>query len=133
MRVRIRGDAYDLDTRLLAEGEDELQRQLDGYATGDRETFDLTVDYPAGHLGAVMRAMAAIPYGETRSYGDLAAEIDSGAVAVGQACGANPLPIVVPCHRVVSADGDGGFSAPGGVDAKRRLLALERGEGLDQF
>jgi len=133
MQVRIRGDAYDLDATLVAESEAEIRRQIEQYAAGERESFDLTVDYPAGHLGDVMRAMAAIPYGETRSYGDLAARIDSGAVAVGQACGANPLPIVVPCHRVVGSDGSGGFSAPGGVDAKRRLLAFERGEGLDRF
>ncbi|GAB7094401.1 hypothetical protein JCM30237_15530 [Halolamina litorea] len=133
MRVRLRGDAYDLDTSLLAESDDEVRRQLDQYAAGERQAFDLTVDYPAGHLGDVMRAMAAIPYGETRRYGDIAARMGSGAVAVGQACGANPLPVVVPCHRVVGADGTGGFSAPGGVDAKRRLLAFERGEGLDRF
>jgi len=80
-----------------------------------------------------MRAMREIPYGETRTYGDLAENLESGAVAVGQACGSNPLPIVVPCHRVVGSDGYGGFSAEGGVDAKRRLLAFERGEGLDRF
>jgi methylated-DNA-[protein]-cysteine S-methyltransferase len=133
MRVEIRGDAYTLDASLVAEEEAELRRQLDAYAAGERETFDLGVDYPESYLGDVMRAMAAIPYGETRSYGELAADLDSGAVAVGQACGANPLPVVVPCHRVVGADGHGGFSAAGGVDAKRRLLAFERGEGLDRF
>lgn len=133
MRVEIRGDGYDLDAGLVAEGEAELRRQLDEYAAGERQQFDLTVDYPETHLGDVMRAMSEIPYGETRTYGDLATDLDSGAVAVGQACGANPLPVVVPCHRVVGADGRGGFSAEGGVDAKRRLLAFERGEGLDQF
>ncbi len=133
MQVRVRGDPYDLDADLVGEEETEIRRQIDEYAAGEREAFDLTVDYPKSHLGDVMRAMAAIPYGETRTYGDLAAELDSGAVAVGQACGQNPLPIVVPCHRVVGAAGNGGFSAPGGVDAKRRLLAFERGEGLDRF
>lgn len=133
MQARIRGDAYELDAGLVAESEAELRRQLDAYAAGERESFDLTVDYPESHLGDVMGAMASIPYGETRTYGELATELDSGAVAVGQACGANPLPIVVPCHRVVGSDGYGGFSAAGGVDAKRRLLAFERGEGLDRF
>jgi len=51
---------------------------------------------------------------------------------VRQACGANPLPVVAPCHRVVSADGNGGFSAEGGVDARRQRLVFERGEGLDR-
>ncbi|MBP1985867.1 methylated-DNA--[protein]-cysteine S-methyltransferase [Halolamina salifodinae] len=133
MRVDIRGDSYDLDAGLVAEDETEIRRQIDEYAAGDREAFDLTVDYPERHLGDVMRAMSEIPYGETRTYGDLAQDLDSGAVAVGQACGSNPLPIIVPCHRVVGSDGYGGFSAAGGVDAKRRLLAFERGEGLDRF
>lgn len=133
MQVTVRGDCFDLDTSLLAESDAELRRQLDEYAAGERERFELTVDFPDSHLGEVMCAMAAIPYGETRSYGELAAEIDSGAVGVGQACGANPLPVVVPCHRVVGADGYGGFSSEGGVDAKKRLLAFERGEGLDRF
>lgn len=133
MRVEIRGDGYALDTDLVAEGEAEIRRQIHEYAAGEREAFDLTVEFPERHLGDVMRAMREIPYGETRTYGDLAADIDSGAVAVGQACGSNPLPVVVPCHRVVGSDGYGGFSAEGGVDAKRRLLAFERGEGLDRF
>ena len=133
MQVTVRGDPYDLDTSLVAESEAELRRQLAEYDAGDREAFDLTVDYPDSHLGEVMQEMSRIPYGETRTYGELAAALESGAVAVGQACGANPLPVVVPCHRVVGADDNGGFSAAGGVDAKRRLLAFERGEGLARF
>lgn len=133
MRTTVLDGTFSLDTALVVESDDELRRQLAAYEAGDREAFDLTVDYPDSHLGRVMRAMAAIPYGETRTYGDLAADVDSGAVAVGQACGANPLPVVVPCHRVVAADGLGGFSNEEGVDAKRRLLAFERGEGLDRF
>ena len=133
MQVRVRGDRFDIDTSYVAESDADLRRQLDEYAAGEREQFDLTVAYPDSHLGEVIRAMAAIPYGETRSYGELAEETGSGAVAVGQACGANPVPVVVPCHRVVGADGYGGFSSEGGVDAKKRLLAFERGEGLDRF
>lgn len=133
MEVSVRGDRYELDISLLAESEAEIRRQVRAYAAGEREQFDLTVTYPDSHLGAVMQAMVAIPYGETRSYAELAEAVDSGAVAVGQACGANPLPVVVPCHRVVGSDDRGGFSAEGGVDAKRRLLAFERGEGLDRF
>lgn len=133
MQAIVRGDRFDLDTSYLAESDAAVRRQLEEYAAGERKQFDLTVDYPDSHLGEVMRAMSAIPYGETRSYGELAEELGSGAVAVGQACGANPLPVVVPCHRVVGADGYGGFSSEGGVDAKKRLLAFERGEGLDQF
>lgn len=133
MQTAVLGGSFSLDSSLVAEGEAALRRQLDEYEAGDRETFDLTVEFPDSHLGRVMRAMWAIPYGEVRTYGDLADEVDSGAVAVGQACGANPLPVVVPCHRVVAADGLGGFSNEEGTDAKRRLLAFERGESLARF
>jgi methylated-DNA-[protein]-cysteine S-methyltransferase len=73
-----------------------------------------------------MDEMSAIPYGETRTYGEIATALDSAPVAVGQACGSNPVPIVVPCHRVVGSDGGlHGYSAPGGVALKRRLLEHE--------
>jgi len=76
----------------------------------------------------------AIPPGATLTYGEVARRIGrpGGAQAVGRALGANPFPIVVPCHRVVAAGGDGGFSAPGGVETKRRMLAIE-GATLDLF
>ncbi len=69
--------------------------------------------------------MAAIPFGATRSYGELAAVLSSGARAVGIACGTNPIPIVVPCHRVVAAAGLGGYSGHNGLETKCTLLALE--------
>ena len=78
----------------------------------------------------VYSAALAIPPGQTLTYGEIAAQIgDAGAArAVGQALGANPVPIVVPCHRVVAASGkSGGFSAPGGAKTKLRMLAIERG------
>jgi len=81
------------------------------------------------HQQKVWRAMCKIPRGETRSYGELAAELRSAAQAVGQACGANPLPIVVPCHRVVGKSGLGGFMKHGSgdpLDIKRWLLAHEQ-------
>lgn len=114
-----------IDEGLVAEDWAEIEGQLDEYAAGDRETFDLTVTYPDSFTGQVMEAMANIPYGETRTYGDLAADIDTAAVAVGQGAGNNPVPIVVPCHRVVGASSLGGFSAKGGPSLKRRLLAHE--------
>jgi len=76
----------------------------------------------------VWEAIAAIPHGETRRYGELAAKLKSAPRAVGQACGANPHPLVVPCHRVVSAEGLGGFAHSGDgflLDIKRWLLAHE--------
>ena len=77
----------------------------------------------------VWAQIATIPSGQTRTYGDIAAQLNTAARAVGQACGANPYPIVVPCHRVVGARQLGGFAhASGGflLDAKRWLLAHER-------
>jgi methylated-DNA-[protein]-cysteine S-methyltransferase len=69
--------------------------------------------------------MREIPYGETRCYGDLAAMIQSAPRAVGRACGRNPIPIVIPCHRVLAKTGLGGYSGQGGLATKRHLLALE--------
>lgn len=80
----------------------------------------------------VWAAIAAIPRGQTRRYGDLARTLASGPRAVGQACGANPFPLIVPCHRVVAAGGLGGFAgAHAGflIDVKRGLLAREGAAG----
>jgi methylated-DNA-[protein]-cysteine S-methyltransferase len=81
------------------------------------------------HQKKVWQAMLNIPRGETRSYGKLAAELESGAQAVGQACGANPIPIIIPCHRVVSKAGLGGFmrhASGASLDIKRWLLKHEQ-------
>jgi O-6-methylguanine DNA methyltransferase len=104
--------------------------QLEEYFAGTRQSFDLPLDMGTGFQGQVRRAMAAIPYGETRTYGDLAREIGMPAQAIGQACGANPIPILIPCHRVLGAKGLGGFSAKGGVETKVALLRLEGAAGL---
>ena len=74
--------------------------------------------------------MYAIPLGETRTYGDLAIELGQAPQTVGQACGANPIPVVIPCHRVLSANGLGGFSGAGGVETKVALLRHERAASL---
>lgn len=106
----------------------EARRQLRDYFAGLLTRFDL----PLAPRGAeferqVWRLMEAIPYGQTRSYGELAAALAAPARAVGQACGRNPLPIVIPCHRVLAAGGAlGGYSGSGGAETKRRLLVLER-------
>ena len=110
--------------------EAEGLRQLAEYFAGTRQMFDLPLDWGQGLQGAVRRAMAAIPFGETRTYGDIARQIGAPAQAVGQACGANPLPLLIPCHRVLGRNGLGGFSAPGGVEAKVWLLRHEGAAGL---
>jgi len=102
-------------------------RQLKEYFAGDRDSFDLPL--AAGGTDfqrAVWAALADIPYGELRSYRDIAEAIDNPAAvrAVGAANGRNPLPIVVPCHRVIGSDGSlTGFA--GGLETKTRLLQLE--------
>lgn len=81
------------------------------------------------HQGKVWQAMCAIPRGQTRQYGELAREMASSARAVGQACGANPIPIIIPCHRVVSKAGMGGFAHQRDgyeLDIKRWLLTHEQ-------
>ena len=106
-------------------------RQLEAYRQDPNSTFDLPLVIEGTELQkAVWRAMCAIPRGKTRTYGDIAREVGAEARAVGQACGDNRLPIVIPCHRVVAADGIGGFShARSGfpLEAKRWLLAHEMG------
>ena len=121
--------AIELDESFVVEPPDEIVVQLEEYARGERRKFDLHVEFPDTVTGAVMEAMAEIPYGETCTYGDIATELDTAPVAVGQACGRNPVPLIVPCHRVVGSDGGlRGYSAAGGVATKRRLLDLEARE-----
>lgn len=107
---------------------DEVRRELEGYFALRRRRFDLPIDWSLvrGFAGGVLRATARIPFGDVRSYGQLAAQAGSprAARAAGNALGSNPIPIVVPCHRVLHVDGSlGGYS--GGLDRKRYLLALE--------
>ena len=105
----------------------EAARQLTAYFAGERREFALPLA-PSGtpFRLRVWEAMQAIPYGQTRSYGDLARDLDSAPRAIGGACGANPIPLVIPCHRVTGAGGAlGGFSGGAGCDTKRQLLALE--------
>lgn len=108
-----------------------LKRDFEDYFGGERVEFDYEVEPESGtgFQRDVWRAMREIPYGETRTYGWIAQKIGKpgAARAVGNACGANPLPIIQPCHRVVASDGSpGGFS--GGIPLKLKLLRLE---GID--
>ena len=116
---------------------DRAVAQLDAYFAGTLSVFDLPLE-PAGSpfQQRVWAAMSRIPHGRTRTYGDLAREVDGVARAVGQACGANPIPIIIPCHRVVAGGGRlGGFSGGRGAASKRALLAHEHAvpEGADLF
>jgi methylated-DNA-[protein]-cysteine S-methyltransferase len=107
---------------------DAAARELDEYFGGRRQTFDLPLDLSlsAGFRQLVQRHLPDIGYGQTRSYGQVAALVGNPKAvrAVGTACATNPLPVVVPCHRVLRADGTpGGYV--GGPDAKLTLLRLE--------
>ncbi|MGY0487203.1 methylated-DNA--[protein]-cysteine S-methyltransferase [Streptomyces sp. WG-D5] len=107
----------------------EAIRQLAEYFAGRRRDFDVPLDWSliTGFNREVLRELAAgVPFGAVVGYGDLARRVGQpgAAQAVGAAMGANPLPVVVPCHRVVERDGGiGGFG--GGLETKRKLLALE--------
>ena len=109
---------------------DDQARQLGEYFIGRRQRFDLPLDLRGtAFQKRVWDALRAIPLGETRTYGEIARAVGAPAQAVGQACGANPLPILIPCHRVRAADGLGGYCGSSeegwGLAMKRRLLALE--------
>ena len=107
---------------------DQASRQLGEYFDGRRTVFDLPLDFrlATGFRRAVLAHLPAIPYGRTESYAQVAAATGSPKAvrAVGTACARNPLPVVVPCHRVVRSDGTAGGYA-GGPDAKHVLLTLE--------
>ena len=104
-------------------------RQLEQYRENPDTVFDLPLLIEGSSLQrGVWNAMRAIPRGRMRTYGDLARELGTDARVVGQACGDNRLPIVIPCHRVVAADGIGGFSHTSEgylIEVKRWLLAHE--------
>ena len=109
---------------------DDARRQLDDYFSGRRRGFELPIDWGlVGDFGRrVLGQTARIPYGSVATYGDVAREIGSprAARATGNALGANPMPIVVPCHRVVASGGKvGGYT--GGLERKQLLLTLEQG------
>lgn len=102
--------------------------QLAEYFAGTRQVFDLPLNLKGTPFQkAVWAEMCKIPYGETRTYGDLAKALRSSPRAVGGACGANPIPVIVPCHRVVGAGGKlTGYSGGMGVHTKALLLAFEQ-------
>jgi len=111
---------------------DAAQRELDEYFSGRRQAFDLPLDLSLsrGFRQLVQQHLPQISYGQTRTYGQVAQLVGSPKAvrAVGTACATNPLPVVVPCHRVLRADGTpGGYV--GGPDTKKALLRLEQAGG----
>jgi methylated-DNA-[protein]-cysteine S-methyltransferase len=125
--IRIGRSGGDADTALLR----EAAAQLAAYFAGDLTIFDLPLAPAASDRGPELReAICSILYGETASYGELAARTGASARAVGQACASNPFPIIVPCHRVLPTGGAlGYYSAGDGPATKAWLLKHERAEG----
>lgn len=110
-------------TPLLLRARDQLQQYFDG----DRHAFDLPLaPHGTPYRQKVWNALTRIPFGETRTYTQIAAQAGGSNRSVGGANGANPIPIIIPCHRVVAMNGPGGYSGGNGLETKRRLLHLER-------
>ena len=118
------GWAQEQNTNTLLQN---AKSQLNDYFDGLRKNFDLPLEPPGTKFQQrVWSMMEQIPYGKTITYGEIAKALGSSARAVGMACGANPIPVIIPCHRVVAANDMGGYSGDGGVKIKRALLHLER-------
>ncbi|MCT1367814.1 methylated-DNA--[protein]-cysteine S-methyltransferase [uncultured Kocuria sp.] len=143
LRVAFEGEDFDHVLESLSESVsprilksrrrlDQPARQLEEYFDGARQVFHLTLDRRLSHgfRGTVQHYLPSIPFGETLSYRDVAERVGhpQAVRAVGSACATNPIPVIVPCHRVVRADGSlGGYL--GGLEAKRELLRLEGSGG----
>ncbi len=126
VRLEWDGDGVD-ETPLLL----EAARQLRAYDDGTLEVFDLPLRVAGSDFQrSVCAQMSAIPFGETVTYGDIAKALKQSAQAVGSACGGNPIPVIIPCHRVMGAKGLTGFSGKGGVETKVSLLRHERAGGF---
>ncbi len=105
--------------------------QLEEYFNGERTEFTLPLSPKAtASQQRFLDALIAIPYGETRTYGEMAKTLGISAQAAGQSCGANPIAILIPCHRVTGTGNLGGFSAPDGIEKKVALLKLEGAASL---
>lgn len=127
VRVDWRGVASGTVTPVLQEAADQLR----AYDAGRLQDFDLPLRVAGSDFQrAVCDAMRAIPFGYTRTYGEIARDVGRPAQAVGQACGGNPIPVIIPCHRVMGAKGLTGFSGAGGVETKVALLRHEGAAGL---
>ncbi|MEO0402485.1 MAG: methylated-DNA--[protein]-cysteine S-methyltransferase [Pseudomonadota bacterium] len=110
---------------------DAAAAQLTEYDAGTREVFDLPLEVRGSTLQRdVCAQMSAIPFGHTVTYGDISKRLGVPAQAIGQACGGNPIPIIIPCHRVMGAKGLTGFSGAGGVETKVALLRHECAGGF---
>ena len=110
---------------------DRAEAQLRAYFDHRLDIFDLPMAPQVSDVSKrFLAALQAIPFGQTRTYGDLAKDVGVSAQAAGQLCGSNPIAILIPCHRVLGANGLGGFSGAGGVETKVALLRHEGAAGI---
>lgn len=108
----------------------EAVKQLQAYFDKKLTDFDLPIAADGNDLAkGVWDIMLKIPYGQTLTYGDVATRLQAPAQVIGQACGQNPIAIVIPCHRIVGTNWLGGYSSELGINAKQYLLDLEKGQG----
>lgn len=121
-----------LDWGFLPENEEtplliKARDQLEEYFEGRRKDFDLPLNpHGTAFQKKVWAALERIPFGQTRSYGEIAAELGTAARALGGACGRNPIPVIIPCHRVLGSNGAmGGYSGIDGIETKEFLLRHE--------
>lgn len=128
MELDIKGQKITVKEKFLEDSSNQIRSQLKEYLNSERIDFELTVNYPDSFTGQVMRELSKIPYGETRTYEEIAQKLDTSPIAVGQACGRNPVPVIVPCHRVTGKNSLGGYRY--GESTKTKLLDLEA-ENLD--
>lgn len=118
---------------------DEAKKQLDAYFDGELQVFNLPLNpFGTDHQKKVWDIMCDIPMGETLTYGDVAKKTGSAPQAVGSACGVNPIPIIIPCHRIIATSRGaktrlGGYSGEGGTWTKKALLVLEGALPLDSI
>lgn len=108
---------------------DDAEQQLEEYFTGKRREFSLPLEISGTEFQRrVWTQLSMIPYGETRTYGQIAANVGcpNGQRAVAQACSRNKFVILIPCHRVVATNYLGGYTAPGGSELKKKLLSIEK-------
>ena len=125
MKIEVFDEKIFLDEELVEEKPEEIRIQVENFLSGERKSFDLEFSVSENFTGEVMKQMLEIPRGETRSYGEITENLASAAIAVGQACGRNPLPLVVPSHRVVGKNSLGGYCGQKDSDVKRKLLEIE--------
>ena len=126
--TRLRWGPGDLRAGSLA---DRLRDELAAYFAGRLTRFSVPLNIAGtAFQQAFLTALTDIPFGQTRTYGELALQLGVSAQAIGQACGANPIPILIPCHRVLGARDLGGFSGPRGIEDKVALLRHEGAAGL---